>query len=64
MLCIGSNIPVFVVGRLLQGISAAMVWSVGLALVVDTVGRDQIAQSMGIVRSVKIGFLCPGDSHN
>lgn len=61
MLCIGSSLVVLVVGRLLQGISAAVVWVVGLALLVDTVGKDEIAQSMGIV-SIAISaavFLAP-----
>lgn len=49
MLCIGSSITVLVIGRLLQGISAAVVWVVGLALLVDTVGKDGIGQSMGII---------------
>jgi MFS family permease len=49
MLCVGSSIPVLVIGRLLQGISAAVVWTVGLALLVDTVGRDEIGEAMGIV---------------
>lgn len=49
MLCIGSSITVLVIGRLLQGVSAAIVWVVGLALLVDTVGKDEIGQSMGIV---------------
>lgn len=38
-----------VIGRLLQGISAAVVWAVGLALLVDTVGKDEIGKSMGII---------------
>lgn len=49
MLCIGSSITVLIIGRLLQGISAAVVWAVGLALLVDTVGKDEIGRSMGII---------------
>lgn len=48
MLCLGKNIVIFVVGRLLQGLSAAVVWSVGLALLVDTMGKN-IGQAMGWV---------------
>jgi MFS family permease len=36
-------------GRVLQGASAAVVWVVGLALLVDTVGPDEIGQAMGYV---------------
>lgn len=49
MLCVGNSMPVVIVGRLLQGISAAVVWVVGLALLADTVGKDEIGGAMGIV---------------
>lgn len=47
MLNIGGHIAIFIVGRTLQGISAAVVWTVGLALVSDTVGSENIGQQMG-----------------
>jgi MFS family permease len=47
MLCVGSSIGVLAAGRVLQGMSAAVVWVVGLALVVDTVGPDEVGQAMG-----------------
>ncbi|KAL8970458.1 MAG: hypothetical protein Q9183_001517 [Haloplaca sp. 2 TL-2023] len=49
MLCFGHSIGVLLAGRLLQGISAAIVWTVGLALLVDTVGRNEVGQVMGFV---------------
>ena len=49
MLCFGHNIGVLLAGRLLQGVSAAIVWTVGLALLVDTVGRNEVGQVMGFV---------------
>jgi MFS family permease len=49
MLCVGRSIGVIAAGRVLQGMSAAVVWVVGLALLVDTVGGDQIGQAMGYV---------------
>lgn len=49
LLCIGSSIGVLAAGRVLQGISAAVVWVVGLALLVDTVGPDGVGQAMGYV---------------
>ena len=61
MLCFGHTIAVLVTGRLLQGISAAIVWTVGLALLVDTVGQKEIGQVMGYVSismSVSI-FVAP-----
>ena len=47
VLCVGSSIGVLAAGRVLQGMSAAVVWVVGLALVVDTVGPDEVGQAMG-----------------
>lgn len=49
MLCAGSSIGVLAAGRVLQGFSAAVVWVVGLALMADTVGPEDIGQAMGYV---------------
>ncbi|KAI9703307.1 MAG: hypothetical protein M1836_007873 [Candelina mexicana] len=58
MLCIGSSVGVLVTGRLLQGLSAAVVWVVGLALLVDTVGEKDIGQVMGYVSlSMSLGIM-------
>jgi MFS family permease len=57
LLCLGRNVAVLAVGRILQGLSAAIVWSVGLALLVDTVGRD-IGYAMGYVNiAMSVGLL-------
>lgn len=57
LLCLGRNVVLLVLGRVLQGLSAAVVWSVGLALLVDTVGRD-VGQSMGYVNTaMAVGLL-------
>lgn len=63
LLCLGKTIAVLVLGRVLQGLSAAIVWSVGLALLADTVGKDigyalgyvNIAMSVGLLISPVIG---------
>ncbi len=58
MLCVGTSIGVFIAGRLLQGLSAAVVWVVGLALLVDTVGQQEVGQMMGYVSlSMSLGIL-------
>ena len=49
MLCVGNSVGILVTGRVLQGLSAAVVWTVGLALLVDTVGQKDIGQMMGYV---------------
>ena len=50
MLFLGQNMPVLVVARVLQGISAAVVWTIGLALVLDTVGPENLGKTIGSVR--------------
>jgi len=49
VLNVGSSIAVLLLGRVLQGLSAAVVWIVGLALLVDTVGPESIGYAMGYV---------------
>ncbi|KAF7588597.1 hypothetical protein BBP40_005482 [Aspergillus hancockii] len=38
-----------VIARVLQGLSASVVWTVGMALVVDTVGKDGVGAAMGYI---------------
>ncbi|OJI99189.1 hypothetical protein ASPVEDRAFT_506170 [Aspergillus versicolor CBS 583.65] len=38
-----------VIARTFQGLSCAVVWTVGMALIVDTMGKDQVGTAMGIV---------------
>ncbi|KAG6007936.1 hypothetical protein E4U21_005297 [Claviceps maximensis] len=47
LLCFMKNIAMLVLGRILQGVTSALTWSVGMALVVDTVPSEQIGQAMG-----------------
>jgi len=49
MLHLGRSISILIVGRILQGISAAIVWCVGLALVADTADTSRIGESMSYV---------------
>ena len=49
MLCFGKTIPILVAGRVLQGISAAVVWVVALALMADTVSEEQSGKAIGYV---------------
>ncbi len=58
MLCFGKTIPVLVVGRVLQGISAAVVWVVALALMADTVSEKESGQAIGYVSvATSLGVL-------
>ncbi|PNS18284.1 Quinidine resistance protein 1 [Sphaceloma murrayae] len=49
ILTAGNSIALLIVGRLLQGASAAVVWVVGLALVADTVGPEDVGNAMGYI---------------
>ncbi|KAG9246951.1 MFS transporter-like protein [Calycina marina] len=40
-----------VIARILQGMSAAVVWTVGMALAMDTVGSDHLGEAIGIIFS-------------
>jgi MFS family permease len=63
ILCLGRTMALLIIGRILQGLSAAIVWTVGLALMADTVpdrigeamGYSAIAMSMGLLVSPAIG---------
>jgi MFS family permease len=54
LLAAGQNIAVLVIARALQGMSAAVVWTIGLAMVMDTVGTRNLGKTMGSVR-MKLG---------
>ncbi|KAJ2976168.1 hypothetical protein NUW58_g8158 [Xylaria curta] len=49
MLALGRSITVLVIARVLQGISAAVVWTIGLAMVLDTVGPRNLGKVIGSV---------------
>lgn len=58
LLCVGTNIGLWIAGRLFQGAAAAVVWTVGIALLVDTVGKEGLGQAIGYVSmSLSIGTL-------
>jgi MFS family permease len=58
LLCVGTNIALWIVGRLFQGAAAAIVWTAGLALMVDTVGKDGLGQAIGYVSmAISVGTL-------
>ncbi|CAJ2509298.1 Uu.00g143240.m01.CDS01 [Anthostomella pinea] len=58
MLAVGRSIAVLVVARVLQGVSAAVVWTIGLAMVLDTVGPEHLGKVIGSIFSfISIGEL-------
>ncbi|KAI0394310.1 MFS transporter-like protein [Xylariaceae sp. FL0594] len=57
LLAFGNSVGLYILGRLLQGVSAAVVWSVGCALLVDTMGSS-VGVAMGYVNiSMSIALL-------
>lgn len=58
MLHLGNTFALLVVARILQGISAAVVWIVGLALLADTISKDEVGHAMGYVfLGMSLGIL-------
>jgi len=58
LLSFGQTIAVLAVARILQGMSAAVVWTIGMALVMDTVGSDKLGITIGSIFSfISVGEL-------
>ncbi|EDN96338.1 hypothetical protein SS1G_01264 [Sclerotinia sclerotiorum 1980 UF-70] len=58
VLYVAQNIWILALSRFLQGLSAAVVYTVGFALLADTVGSKDIGQWMGyVISSLNIGML-------
>ena len=49
MLFWGKTLAILIVARLLQGVSAAFVWTIGLALCLETVGPENLGKTIGSV---------------
>lgn len=49
MLTVGTSLALLVAGRILQGAAAAMVWTVGLALLADTVKEQELGGFLGLM---------------
>lgn len=60
LLCIGTNLALWIVGRLLQGAAGAMVWTVGLALLVDRFEEDALGQALGYAAMSTVGGTTAG----
>lgn len=58
MFCLGKTIAILVAARVLQGASAAVVWTVALALLADTVKHDEVGKALGYVSvAMTLGVL-------
>lgn len=57
-LFVGRTIPVLVVARALQGVAGAFVWTIGLALCLETVGPENLGKTIGSIFSfISVGSL-------
>lgn len=52
LLLLGRTMAVLLAARALQGISAAVVWTTGLALCLETVGAENLGKAIGAVRQL------------
>ncbi|KAH7395100.1 major facilitator superfamily domain-containing protein [Phaeosphaeria sp. MPI-PUGE-AT-0046c] len=51
LLAIGETLAVLVLARVLQGASGGVVWTIGLAIVIETVGQENLGKTMGTIFS-------------
>ena len=49
LLALSRSLPLLIISRMLQGLTAAIVWSAGLALLLDTFGHERFGRVMGYV---------------
>ena len=57
LLCFATNIHLLLLSRALQGLSTAIVYTVGFALLADTIGSENLGEWMGYnIMSVNIGI--------
>lgn len=49
LLFVGESLPVLAIARIFQGISGAFVWTIGLALCLETVGPENLGKTIGSV---------------
>ncbi|KAA8917763.1 hypothetical protein TRICI_000071 [Trichomonascus ciferrii] len=59
ILCLTQSVALFMVGRVIQGLSAAVVWTVGLAVIADTAKPNQVAYLMAFPGiGMNLGTFC------
>ncbi|EGP84759.1 uncharacterized protein MYCGRDRAFT_47688 [Zymoseptoria tritici IPO323] len=56
LLFLGQTVVILALARVLQGISAAVVWTVGLAMCLETVGPENLGKTIGSI----FGFISVG----
>ena len=51
LLALGRSVAVLAIARFLQGASGGVVWTIGIALVIETVGNENLGKTMGTIFS-------------
>ncbi|ORY16727.1 major facilitator superfamily domain-containing protein [Clohesyomyces aquaticus] len=51
LLALGRTVPVLALARFLQGASGGTVWTIGLALLIETVGQENLGKTIGSIFS-------------
>jgi MFS family permease len=51
LLAVGNSIPILALARFLQGASGGTVWTIGLALLLETVGQANLGKTIGTIFS-------------
>jgi MFS family permease len=51
LLALGRSVAVLAIARFLQGASGGVVWTIGIAIVIETVGQDNLGKTMGTIFS-------------
>ncbi|KAF2273562.1 MFS general substrate transporter [Westerdykella ornata] len=51
LLAVGQSVPVLVIARFLQGAAGGVVWTIGMTLLVETVGQQNLGKTIGTIFS-------------
>ncbi|KAI8942428.1 hypothetical protein NX059_000500 [Plenodomus lindquistii] len=51
LLAVGQSVPVLALARFLQGASGGVVWTIGMAIIIETVGQENLGKTMGTLFS-------------
>jgi MFS family permease len=51
LLAVGQSVAVLALARFLQGASGGVVWTIGLAIIIETVGQENLGKTMGTIFS-------------
>jgi len=52
LLAIGRSVPVIALARFLQGASGGVLWTIGTAILAETVGLDNLGRTVGTIMSI------------